>query len=337
MKRNILAICDPEAMYAYNLMEYIHGRQGNEFEVQVFTSADSLLDYVKENKVEMLLVSDEVICERVRKLDIGRIVILSQGEQIRELEEYPSIYKYQPADGLVKEVMEYYAQVKAQPPPSLFKQPVEVTAVYSPVKRSGKTSFALTYGQLLANSQAVLYLNLEDYAGFEGLMGKSFSSDISDLMYFCGQGKGNFLCRLKGMTYSINNMDYVPPAFSPFDLRSIRACDWLALIEELAVYSSYDVILLDIGEQVDNLPEILRRCGKIYMPVREDSIAMAKLVQYEKLMLARDYEDVLEKTRKIKVPYHNNFGKKEHYVEQLIWGELGDYVRRMIREEEANH
>ena len=84
---------------------------------------------------------------------------------------------------------------------------------------------------------------------------------------------------------------------------------------------------------MDNLPELLNRCGKIYMPVREDSMAVTKIAQYEKVMVAREYEEVLGKTIKLKLPFHSSFGKKEHYVEQLIWSELGDYVREILRKE----
>jgi hypothetical protein len=164
-------------------------------------------------------------------------------------------------------------------------------------------------------------------------MNRQFDGDISDLMYFSGSGKGNLISKLGGLVQTINNLDYIPPAFSPFDLRSIKCSEWLGLIEDLCSYSSYEVILLDFGEQVDNLPELLNRCGKIYMPVREDSMAVTKIAQYEKVMVAREYEEVLGKTIKLKLPFHSSFGKKEHYVEQLIWSELGDYVRQLIRKE----
>lgn len=336
MKKSVLAVCDSEAMYAYSLMEYIHSRKGEEFEVQAFTGAESFIAFAKERSVEMLLISDTVMNSRIKELNIKKIMILSEGEKINELAEYPAVYKYQSADSLVREVLECYAQVKSPMSAALFRPKVELVGIYSPVKRTGKTSFALTLGQLLAVSKAVLYLNLEDYAGFEGLMNQNFSGDISDLMYFSGQGKGNLVCRLGGLVQTINNLDYIPPAFSPFDLRSVKGENWMFLLDELCKYSSYDVILLDLGEQVDNLPEILNRCGKIYMPVREDSLAAAKIQQYEKVMIAREYEEVLQKTKKLKLPYHSSFGKKEHYVEQLIWGELGDYVRKLIREEEQN-
>ena len=67
-------------------------------------------------------------------------------------------------------------------------------------------------------------------------------------------------------------------------------------------------------------------------PVSPD-VAVTKIAQYEKVMVAREYEEVLGKTIKLKLPFHSSFGKKEHYVEQLIWSELGDYVRQLIRKE----
>lgn len=334
MRKSVLAVCDAEPMYVYNLMEYIHSKKGDEFDVQAFTGIKSLSDFTQERKVDMLLISDALMCSQVKELDIRKIMILSGGEQFCELSDYPAVYKYQAADSLVKELLDCYAQVKPPASEPLFRRKVEVIGIYSPVKRTGKTSFALTLGQVLASSRAVLYINLEDYAGFDTLMGKTFSSDITDLMYFSGEGEKNLVCRIGGIVQCVNNLDYIPPAFSPYDLRSVKGEEWLKLIEELCLYGSYDVILLDLGEQVDKLPEILDRCGKIYMPVREDSLASAKVQQYEKVMLAQEREDLLGRTKKIKVPYHGSPGKKELYVEQLVWGELGDFVRRLIREED---
>ena len=42
-------------------------------------------------------------------------------------------------------------------------------------------------------------------------------------------------------------------------------------------------------------------------------------------------EKVLDRIRKLKLPYHSTFGKRESYMEQLLWGELGDYVRQLLR------
>ena len=158
VSKAVFAICDSESMYIYNLMEYVHSRKGEEFEVQAFTGVESLCACAKEKTIEILLISGKLLCEQVRELQIRKVMVLSEGEQICELSEYSAVYKYQPADSLIAEVMDSYARVKEAPAAALFKPEVEVTGIYSPVKRTGKTSFALTLGQLLASTKAVLYL-----------------------------------------------------------------------------------------------------------------------------------------------------------------------------------
>ena len=193
VSKAVFAICDSESMYIYNLMEYVHSRKGEEFEVQAFTGVESLCACAKEKTIEILLISGKLLCEQVRELQIRKVMVLSEGEQICELSEYSAVYKYQPADSLIAEVMDSYARVKEAPAAALFKPEVEVTGIYSPVKRTGKTSFALTLGQLLASTKAVLYLNLEEYAGF----------DVTDLEKLFTFGD-DFAIFIAFFTYQIN-------------------------------------------------------------------------------------------------------------------------------------
>lgn len=333
MKKSIFAVCDLEASYAYNLMESIYEKQGMSFEVQAFTSVKSLIAFAKEQYIELLLISASAMSDALLKLSIGKIMILSEGEKLTELSEYPCIYKYQASDQLIAEVMNHYAVEPVPDPMALMKNRVEVVGVYSPIGRTLKTSFALAYGQLTAKDRKVLYLNLEEYAGFQGILGEEFQADVTDLLYFARLGKGNLVYRIGSLVRHIGNLDYIPPALYPEDLRSIQTVEWVQLIKDLRDYSAYDVILLDIGSAVNGIYEILGLCSRIYMPVREDCLSIAKLEQYEKIMKLRNGLEILERTRKLKLPFHSSFGTRKNYVEQLIWGELGDYVRKVIREE----
>ena len=333
MKKSIFAVCDLEASYAYNLMESIYAKQGTVFEVQAFTSVKSLMAFAKEQYIELLLISASAMNDALLELSIGKIMILSEGEKLKELSKYPCIYKYQASDQLISEVMNHYAVEASAAPMAMMKKRVEVVGIYSPVGRVLKTSFALAYGQLLAKERKVLYLNLEEYAGFQGLMEEEVQADVTDLLYFARLGKGNLVYRLGSLIRHIGNLDYIPPARYPEDLRSIEPVEWVQVIRDLVDYSAYDVIVLDVGTVVNGIYEILELCSRIYMPVKEDIMAIAKLEQYEKYMKLKNGLDILERTRKLKLPFHSSFGTRKNYVEQLIWGELGDYVRKLIREE----
>lgn len=67
------------------------------------------------------------------------------------------------------------------------------------------------------------------------------------------------------------------------------------------------------------------------MPIKEDAISQAKVEEFEEYLQAAGQEKVLDRIRKLKLPYHSTFGKRESYMEQLLWGELGDYVRHLLR------
>ena len=113
MKKNIFAVCDLEADYAYNFMDYLNRKKNIPFEIQVFTSAETLLSFAGDRHIELLLISDKAMCPKIRELDIGKIVILSEGVHPPELDLYPSVYKYQASSDVIREVMACYGEEKS--------------------------------------------------------------------------------------------------------------------------------------------------------------------------------------------------------------------------------
>ena len=54
---------------------------------------------------------------------------------------------------------------------------VEVIGVYSPIGRSGKTTFAITLGQVLAKEKETLYINMEEFSALSKIFNKEYSGD----------------------------------------------------------------------------------------------------------------------------------------------------------------
>ncbi len=113
MKKQIFAVCDLEAEYARNFMDYLNQKKNIPFEIQAFTNVSSFVAYAKENPVELLLISAEAMCREVGELDIGKIVILTEGSKPEELDKYADVYKYQASSDIVREVIACYGAEKA--------------------------------------------------------------------------------------------------------------------------------------------------------------------------------------------------------------------------------
>ena len=332
--RHVFAVCDVEVEYAYNFMEYLNRKKSLPFEVQAFTGPDVLCEFVRKQPVEILLISDKAVTEEVRRLKVGKLIILSEGVHSPELDQYPSVYKYQASDEIIREVMDCYSAEKAAvSADAVFKKEAAVIGVYSPVGRTQKTSFAVTLGQILAKEKAVLYLNMENYSGFEELLGEDYQRNLSDLLYYARQENVNLVHKLQGMVRSLQNLDYVPPAVGPMDIQEADIKEWTLILKQIAENSSYEAVILDLGDGVGDLFRILDLCTQIYMPVRNDAFSAAKISQFENLLRAWDYTGVLEKIRKVKLPFHSTSRTGRGYFEDLVWSELGDTVRQLLRKE----
>lgn len=330
-------MCDLEVDYALNFMDYLNQKKNIPFEIQAFTAVENLIAYGKNTHIELLLISGRAMCRDVRELDIGKIIILSEGVHPPELDQYPSVYKYQSSSDVIREVMECYSAEKktALEKNPVLKKTTEIIGVYSPLGRCLKTSFALTLGQILAKERAVLYLNMEEYSGFEELIGKGFAHDLGDLLYYVRQDHANLLHKMNSMIQSMNNLDYIPPVQTPADIRGTAWQDWERLLQMLISDSSYEVVVLDIGCGIEDNFQLLDLCRRIYMPVLSDAVSQCKIAQFENLVRIWDFPQILEKTVKINPPFYVTSQPSPAYVEQLVWSELGDYVRELLRKEKA--
>lgn len=332
MKKAIFAVCDPEKEYAHNFMEYLNQRQSHPYEVQAFSSVETLVEYGKKHSIEILLISDKAICPQVQELSVGKMMILSEGVHSPQLDQYPSVYKYQSSDNVIREVMACYGEEEKMPEGRVEK-PLKIIGVYSPLGRVLKTSFALALGQILARNQAVLFMSLEEYSALEAMTGIKAEKNLSDLLYYLRQGYKNFPHLLGTIVQSCGNMDYLAPVQFPGDIRGTSGEEWESLIRAFASYSSYEVLVVDVGNGLEDVFGFLRQCQKIYMPIQEDWVSREKLAQFDRLLQLGGQEELSQKMERLRLPYHGIQKEKENYLDQLVWSALGDFVKELLRKE----
>ena len=327
MKR-VIAVYDVDPFYADRFAKVANQKETVPFTIIAFTSIERLKRYMEENPVEILLV-DVGARELVKDCPARQILTLSDGELLPVEKGQTSIYKYQSAEGILREVMACYAAVP-EAETSATGTPARLIGVYSPVNRCLKTSFCLALGQIMSRDHKVLYLNLEDCSALAKLMPESFKGDLSDALYYYRQGNYNWV-KLATMVYTWGGLDYIAPARYPEDLANVTAETVTGFLSCLSREGVYDAVIADIGQFGRLAAEILDGCQTVYMPIKEDVISAAKIEIFEEYLEDSGRQSLKKRIQKLKLPYHSNFSRREDYLEQLIWGELGDYVRRLLR------
>ena len=233
----VIAVYDVDPVYAQRFADVVNQKEKVPFEVIPFTTLEKLKEYGKDNSVEILLISNSVPKEQVEEIKAGSVVTLAEGEVVNAQDSYPSVYKYQAADSVIREVMACYCEQPMENPLVMTGRRSRVLSVYSPIGRCLKTSLALTLGQQLVKEGTVLYIGLEEFSGFSKFIDGQCKSDFSDVLYFFRQGNLDIM-RLRSLAYTWKEMDYLPPVRYPEDLEQLTGEEAGTLVEKLAAEMS---------------------------------------------------------------------------------------------------
>lgn len=289
MESKTLVICDPEEQYAQSLAFYILNRREIHLQVHVYSEIQQV------EKADILLVSDVYPEEEIKKIEADRILILTGG--MSDFERKDVIYKYQTGENILEEILTYCEEVYTGR--ELFfaspnKKKGKLLGVFSPVHRVGKTSYALQLGEELADSENVLYLNLELYGGVGGHFERG-GQTLEDVLYYARQEKSNLGFILTKAVRHRGKLDYLLPVPVSEDIKSIRGKEWIELISQILLQSIYDTIILDIDEGIRDVYELLKICTKVYLLSDDSDYSLAKIEQFERELTLLGYYDVLEK------------------------------------------
>lgn len=332
MTKHIMAICDEDAAFGERFAEFVNEKERSLLFMVSFTSVQELTDYSFGHDIELLLISCGISDEEIEQIRAEKVILLAQDRLVSPNERYSCVYKYQAADHLLREVMEVYGVAFEDQGYTMLSEKSRVIGIYSPVNRCLKTSFSLTMAQLLSRDLKVLYLNLEDCSGLAELTGEEYERGLSDLFYYYRQSSFS-AARLGAAVCTWGDLDYIPPVQYPEDLAFASSQEIAGLIRQIAKESTYGTIILDLGQMGKRAADILDVCDGIYMPVKEDCISAAKVVEFETYLSASGHGNVLKRIQKIRLPYHCTFGKKDNYLDQLLWSELGDFTRQLLRKQ----
>lgn len=303
MNIKVLAICDAEKQYAVKLMEAFCEKKNLGFQVHVFSDVVELEQFAARNQMEILLITGRLMSEDLHRFNIGKIILLSDGDIYEEFSDYESIYKYQSAEHILKEILCYYAEY-AKPVTGMYygKKEFEVHGVYSPIGRCGKSALARALAGGFGKSKKTLLLDLQSFSACPEQLGEEELWDLADIIYFLRQGKKTFLYKLGSIVRSHETYDYILPMKAPADLRSVTLAEWTELLEKLATDSDYQVIVLDFGNDVCGLFQLLSQCTRIYTPVLSDSDSRRKVRNFEWILKDENFEKVITSMQKVVIP-----------------------------------
>lgn len=329
--KQIAAVYDVDAAYGERLMRYLEKKEKIQFQMVHFTREEALLQFAADRSIEILIINQRMLTEPVKVLTVDHWIVLTEEKQEDGCLEYRYIYKYQSAEEIVREIMRYSETVIpfVAAEKAVWYKTVQMIGIYSPAIDCLKTPFALAMARLLSQEEAVLYLNLDAISGLDYLLEKESETDLSDAVYYMHQG--SLKEKLPELVQSYGAVDYISPVRCPEDLRTISAGDFVQLLQEIVQSQIYQTIVLDVAEGLYSPADILNFCHTIYMPMKSDFVSETRQREFWKYLERSDKINIRDRIQQIRLPPCPCIVHSGNYIEQLLWGELGDYTRTVLR------
>lgn len=351
MRKILIAVCDADGSYGERLGEWFSLHRGEKLQGLFFSSPERFLEYHARKKQDIVLLgtgfaNNPRICEQIaRQREGGReetqtdsegevlwiyLHAAESKEQISdEILELPAIEKYQPASRILREIFSVYKQWDGEPSDKAAWEK-EVIGIYSPCHSIWQTPFALTFAQGFAQKEKVLYLNLQECAGFGGWFGEEYEKDLLDVMYLCLNNRGNISHCVSSALYTMEGIDYIPPARDGGCLGEISAEDYLRFVKLLVESSGYRLILLDFGMMIPGFFRLLEICSKAYIVTDPGELPQAPLQQFQQMAEKWEDSQMQQKLMYLSLPAAGAANRvKEGKLQQWLWGAIGDFSRRL--------
>lgn len=318
-----MAICDTDLSYIEKLAEYFICKKGDELQISTFSKVNIFLGMKKEKQFDIVLVGTGFEQKGESKKTVT--VHISEDKTVQR-EELPSIFKYQRADEILRQVYEQYRKLEKEDV-LLCTSKKEVIGIYSPCHSRMGTPFALTMGQILSEESKVIYVNLGEWAGLGELLGEEYKLDLSDLIYMISHGNGKIKGNLESVVHTIQRMDYIPPMEDAQLLCQTSASDYKALLKRLIDDSPYEKIFMDFGVMVPGFFDLLTYCNRIYGILENGNYAQGQKQQFEEGVRKSNIE-LLEKIEYISFSTMEcQLLEKESSIQQWLYGGLGNRIR----------
>ncbi|MBH1941012.1 hypothetical protein I5677_08925 [Mobilitalea sibirica] len=295
----LLIILDSDVTYAIRFMEYMKNMDEPEFEVSVFSKKDSLLDYIKVQKVDVLLLEENQSPKDIPRENIKHIFCLSDHRNSDKVAEYPQIYKYQSAKEAYKEIVSHYYKLENINHSEYNDGNVRFISVFTPIPGYTKASFAWTLANILSENKKVLFVPF-DLLPINQLYGReTLNQAISEFIYYWQEENEDVNLKMKSLLQYSGKLAHLSGVTHGLDLLSITGEDIRRWIENLQVNKDFDEVVFYLGMYTEATVEVIKKSQKCYVVIGEGVYEEKVMKEWERQMIF--LEIPLQKDKFVKV------------------------------------
>ncbi|WP_026507976.1 hypothetical protein [Butyrivibrio sp. MC2013] len=333
-QRNTLVLCDTDEKYIFRLDEYLRNNLTIPFTICDYTDTDNLQEAPDElvNNAALLIISESAY-KNCTRCPFDRILILEEdGDDSGKYDICTEgVYmtgtgKYQSMDALVRKILAISLEHTDTICGGAARDGrLELICAYSPVKRSGQSSFVHGLAAHLGREKKTLVMSLETFAG--DLEVDNTDRDLQDILYFFENDPGRLGLYLQRAVKHMGSYDYLLPARSFLAVKGVAPEEWIRLIEAIDKDTDYDNLIIDLSEITEAFTLILDRADHVFTANIDDPVQTAKMSAYTRAMRLTGHGEVIDKTMVYEYPLSDPAAGGEAFA-AAVWNMSGERMSK---------
>ena len=330
MAKTKIGICDPNQDYAERFAWFVWHRLGDDCEASAFTKPQRLKTALAAGMDVLILT--EAFLRQAEQQDLAAglksvptVVLLTEAED-KTVPGFTCLYRYRPVGRLMEMILAKH-QLQERAAAVRRSEKTRKIAVFSPLRRCGKTSFAQALCEALGQVGSVLFVSFEVLNAHQET--QPAGPTVSDLLYgtliredagvLLRQGdRGEQVWRLGSVTHAEDLNQAGPEVVG-------------RMMEALEKAELRRFLVADFG---DLLPpaSLLLQFDRICMPVLQDRISGRKLALWQQSLSQDETAVLAERTRQLDLSFLVNAAAEPQKQAEAAQ-ELSVLANRLMLEE----
>lgn len=241
-----LVILDTDLNYLNRFINYMNQEYGDKFELSAFSKVEVFLEYLAESRVDIVLAADGIALPREAVSD--KIIILKFTEKNIGYEKN-TIFKYQKAELLYKEIISAYAEVYGSGIINMSDlDGTKVLAFLAYGTGSGTSTIAAASAmRLAAGGNRVLFLDLQTFSTVDQVLCGEGRMGLSDLLFAIMSKKGDIALKIEStVKVDSSGVFYFSSFRNTMERSEITGERMKELITALRSVGTYDYLIMDL-------------------------------------------------------------------------------------------
>ncbi|MBD5544090.1 MAG: AAA family ATPase [Lachnospiraceae bacterium] len=310
-------ILDHNKDYLGRILTFFQQQYGDKLDLFSFSENSLFYEFFENNKVDVCLVDSEIIIDESKISSQCAIVYLVDTREIENYKGRPTIFKYQKASQIYKEIINIASDKISN---VIFRKndtKVEIVVFTSAKGGVGVTTTALAFSFSKARSgKKVFYLNLETLGDTSLYLNGEGNMTFSDVLFNIKSRKSNILLKMEGAVKTDSSLvDYFESSRNPYDRLEMTKKDQEILIENIIQMKDYDYIVIDTSLILDDaFSQIIMNYATSVVLVSDGTInsncKLSKLINIFKIWEQKIEQDILGRAYLLYNRYSSTCGKQ---------------------------